>query len=164
MTGGTSDRLVAGPLAMRRGTAADLDAVVAMQHAAYARNRELLGREPLPLLAHYAQIFATKEVWLAETNGRLDGVLILEPLADSLLIWSIATNPADQKRGLGRAMLAAAEVRARELGHTLIRLYTGTPLTHLVDWYARNGYAIERIEQLPDREITHMRKAIDRAG
>jgi hypothetical protein len=33
-----------------------LEAVVALQRAAYARNRSLLGVEPLPLLADYASI------------------------------------------------------------------------------------------------------------
>ena len=85
-------------------------------------------------------------------------MLILEPRADDLLIWSIATDPAAQPSGLGRALLAAAEVRARELGCTVMRLYTGTPLTHLVAWYGRHGYAVERLEALSDRSITHMIK------
>jgi hypothetical protein len=27
-----------------------------------------------------------------------------------------------------------------------------------VDWYARNGFAVERIEELSDRSLTHMVK------
>jgi ribosomal protein S18 acetylase RimI-like enzyme len=96
------------------------------------------------------------EVWLSEQDARLAGALILEPRDDDLLIWSIASDPASQGTGLGRALLAAAEVRARELGRTVMRLYTGTPLTHLVAWYGRHGFAVERIEALSDRSITHM--------
>ena len=48
--------------------------------------------------------------------------------------------------------------RAHQLGRTVIRLYTGTPLAHLVAWYGRHGYAVERIEALSDRSITHMIK------
>jgi hypothetical protein len=55
-------------------------------------------------------------------------------------------------------MLAAAEVRARELGHATIRLYTGANLHHLTGWYGRHGYAIERIEELPDRTVAYMVK------
>ena len=40
-----------------RATACDLTRVVALQRAAYARNRDLLGVEPLPLMADYAEIF-----------------------------------------------------------------------------------------------------------
>lgn len=152
--------LKAGDLSLRRATRVDLDAVVALQRAAYARNRELLGVEPLPLMADYEAIFRDYEVWVAET-GAIAGALILEPRSNDLLIWSIAADPAGQKAGLGRAMLAAADVRARELGLSTVRLYTGTVLRHLVDWYTRNGFATERIEELSDRSVTHMVKYLD---
>lgn len=147
---------------LRRATPDDIDRVVALQHAAYARNRPLLGVEPLPLQADYAEVLREMEIWLAEADGHLDGVLILEPRPGDLLIWSIATAPDRQSAGLGRALLAAADERARELGRTTVRLYTGAPLTHLVGWYGRHGFAVERTEQLPDRTIVHMVKPIAR--
>jgi hypothetical protein len=36
---------------LRRATIEDLPQVVALKHAAYAKNRAILGVEPLPLLA-----------------------------------------------------------------------------------------------------------------
>jgi ribosomal protein S18 acetylase RimI-like enzyme len=146
---------------LRRATLADLDAVTAFQHAAYDRNRALLGVEPLPLLADYADIIVSYETWLLERDGQLEGVLILEARPDDLLIWSIATAPASQQRGIGRALLAATEERAGALGRRTIRLYTGEPLTGNIAWYQRHGYAVEHIEQLaPDRRIVHMSKTI----
>jgi ribosomal protein S18 acetylase RimI-like enzyme len=155
-------RLVSGDLSLRRGGIDDLDAVLALQQAAYERNRVLLGRQPLPLLADYQQIFRDYEVWLADVDG-LAGVLILQPRPDDLLIWSIAIDLARQRGGLGKALLAAAEVRARELMRDTIRLYTGAVLKHLIDWYGRHGYRVERIEQLSDRAITHMIKPLGKA-
>lgn len=157
-TGGTLD---AGGVSLRRAQPRDLDAVLALQQAAYARNRALLGCEPLPLLADYQQIFRDYEVWLAGADG-LAGVLILEPRPDDLLIWSIATDPATQGGGLGKALLSAAEVRARELKRDTIRLYTGATLQHLIDWYGRHGYRVERNEQLSDRTIAHMIKPLEK--
>lgn len=151
-----------GPITFRRATVADRPEVEALQHAAYARNRRLLGVEPLPLQADYARIFETMEVWLAEERERLRGVLILEPRADDLLIWSLAAAPDAQKQGLGAIMLDAAELRARQLGHTLIRLYTGAPLATLIAWYQHHGYEVERHEDLSDRCITHMVKRFDK--
>jgi ribosomal protein S18 acetylase RimI-like enzyme len=145
-------------LALRRAEAADLVALLALQRAAYAKNRPVLGVEPLPLLADYAVVMRDMEVWVSEKDGRLVGALILEPRADDLLIWSIAADPAAQRSGLGRSLLAAAEERARRLGRNVIRLYTGTPLGHLVAWYGRHGFAVERIEASSDRSITHMIK------
>ncbi len=138
-------------MTLRRATPDDLAAVVALQRAAYAKNRPLLGVEPLPLLADYTEIFRDYEVWLAEQDGALDGVLILEPRADDLLIWSVAVAPAAQGRGIGNTMLAFAETRARDLGRTCTRLYTGQPLSFNIAWYTRHGYAHESTEDMGDR-------------
>jgi ribosomal protein S18 acetylase RimI-like enzyme len=146
--------------ALRRATIDDLPAVTALQRAAYAKNRAILGVEPLPLMADYAEIFSDYEVYLAERADALDGVLILEPRADDLLIWSVATAPAAQGRGAGNVMLDFAEVRARELGRTCIRLYTGEPLTGNIAWYRRHGYTHERTEQMDDRRIVHLIKQL----
>lgn len=153
--------LNAGRWPLVRATGVDLDAVVALQHAAYARNRILLGVEPLPLQADYQRIFEQMEIWLARDAGALIGCLILELRPDDLMIWSIATAPTSQAKGLGGALLAAAEFRSGQLGHTVIRLYTGTKLDHLVNWYTRHGYATERLEILTDRSVTHMVKCLD---
>jgi N-acetylglutamate synthase-like GNAT family acetyltransferase len=156
MTGSATTALAG----LRRATAADIAALTALQRAAYARNRDILGVEPLPLRADYDQVFATYETWLAEDDGALMGALILEPRPDDLLIWSVATAPVRQGRGLGNRLLAAAEARARELGLSTLRLYTGEKLVSNVAWYQRHGYAIERLEKLPDRTVVHMVKTI----
>ena len=121
------ERRVSG---LRRATIDDLAAVTALQQAAYAKNRALLGVEPLPLLADYAQVFSDVRGLARRTSAHgLEGVLILEPRADDLLIWSVATAPAAQGRGVGNRMLAFAEAMRAALGLRCIRLYTGEPLT-----------------------------------
>jgi ribosomal protein S18 acetylase RimI-like enzyme len=144
--------------ALRRASDADRDAVVALQHAAYAKNRPLLGVEPLPLLVDYAQVFADYEVWLAETGAALDGALILEPRPGDLLIWSISVAPATQGRGVGNVMLAFAEARGRALGRSCIRLYTGQPLGSNIAWYNRHGYVHESTEDMGDRVVVNLIK------
>ena len=146
---------------LRRAAAADIPALLALQHAAYARNRTLLGVEPMPLLTDYTDIAATHEIWLAEDRGTLEGALILDLRADECLIWSIAVAPAAQGRGIGNRLLAAADKRARALGHHVLRLYTGEPLTGNIAWYRRQGYAVERIEALSDRKLVHMVKSLE---
>ena len=145
---------------LRRGAIGDLSAVTAVQQAAYAQNRAILGVEPLPLLADYRQILSDYEVYLAERDGALDGVLILEPRLDDLLIWSVATAPEAQGRGVGNQMLAFAESRARELGLPCVRLYTGQPLTFNIAWYTRHGYAHESTEDMGDRVRVNLIKQL----
>ena len=85
----------------RRATRDDLSAVTALQQAAYAKNRAILGVEPLPLMADYGQVFSDYEVYLAEREGALVGVLILEQRSNDMLIWSVASARAAQGRGMG---------------------------------------------------------------
>ena len=95
-----------------RGSAADLDKLVDVQGAAYAKSRDILGVEPIPLLADYRAVLETMKVWLAADANSISGALILEPLSDHLLIWSIvATNPTLPPHGMGRKLLLAAVCR-----------------------------------------------------
>lgn len=144
----------------RRAGPGDVAAVAALQHAAYARNRDLLGVEPLPLQADYRQIVAEMEVWLFGPAEALRGVLALEAEPDALLVWSVATAPRAQGAGLGDIMLAFAHDRARALKLPAIRLYTGENLTGNIAWYRRRGFVIDRHEALADRTIVHMSKRL----
>jgi ribosomal protein S18 acetylase RimI-like enzyme len=146
---------------MRRAHANEAGMIAAFQRAAYERNRAILGVEPIPLKADYAEILRDYEVWLYDSEGKIAGVLILEPRSDDLLIWSVATAPEARQAGLGNGLLAAAEVRARELGKSAMRLYTGELLVDNVAWYRRRGYAVERIEAMGDRRIVHMIKKLE---
>ena len=71
-------------------------------------------------------------------------------------------RPSGQSAGLGRRLLAAAEERARALGLDEVRLYTGEPLTRNIAWYGRRGFVIDRIEELSERRLVHMKKSVDR--
>ncbi|WP_099903075.1 GNAT family N-acetyltransferase, partial [Methylobacterium frigidaeris] len=157
---GALNRATIPGTSLRRATHADEAALAALQEAAYAPNRALLGVEPVPLLTPAAEVLARYEVWLAETGGAPAGALALDPAPDHLMIWSVSVDPAHQGTGLGNALLAAAEGRARDLDLSKLRLYTGDKLVRNIDWYARRGYATERVEDLPDRRLVHMHKTL----
>ena len=146
--------------APRRAEEKDAAAIDALHRAAYARNRAILGVEPIPLQTSALKLLATMEVWLIEREGRLAGSLVLRAEPAAMLIWSVATAPDAQGHGLGGAMLDFAEARARELKLKRMRLYTGRKLADNVAWYERRGYATDRIETRPDRVIVHMSKPL----
>jgi N-acetylglutamate synthase-like GNAT family acetyltransferase len=101
------------------------------------------------------------EVWLLESPDGIDGILVLEPRADDVLLWSVATAPRVRGSGIGNRLLHATDVRARELGRSRVRLYTGERLADNVAWYKRHGYVQERIESLGDRKVIHLVKNLD---
>ena len=61
--------LSAGGRVLERAQARDIPALVALQRLAYAKNRPLLGVEPLPLLADYDALFESHEIWLARGDA-----------------------------------------------------------------------------------------------
>jgi GNAT superfamily N-acetyltransferase len=145
---------------LRRATPDDLAALIALQHAAYAENRAVLGLEPVPLQWDYHEVMADKEVWLLDGEGGLDAALILDPRAADLEIASIATLPRARGRAFGRRLLAAADERARSLRLDTIRLYTGEKMVKNIAWSQRCGFVVEWIETLPDRKLVHMVKRL----
>jgi 2-keto-3-deoxy-L-fuconate dehydrogenase len=146
---------------LRRATTGDLTSVCRVQSEAYAANRVILGVEPLPLSADYQHIMSIHDVWVVDWGRQIVAVLILSLEPDCLLIWSIATAPAAQGRGIGRVLLAHAESEARRLSRKCVRLYTGEKLTSNIAWYVRYGYVLRRREELSDRCILHFSKTID---
>jgi N-acetylglutamate synthase-like GNAT family acetyltransferase len=149
-----------GDTTLRRANPADQEAFDATHRAAFAWNREMLGREPLPLQIPPAEVLSRYETWILEDESGVAGTLALDPRRDDLEIWSVSVHPERQNGGVGRRLLAAAEARARALGLDTMRLYTGAVLTKNIAWYERRGYAIERTEDLSDRQIVHMIKKL----
>jgi ribosomal protein S18 acetylase RimI-like enzyme len=147
-------------MTLRQAGSADLEKIEAFQRKAYAANRAILGVEPLPLLALYAEILRDHEIWLAESCGEVQGILILAIRDDDLVIWSVAVEPALQGRGIGSELLDFAERRALEAKLSNVRLYTAAQLSENIAWYQRRSFAIERHERLPDRTLVHMVKTL----
>ena len=125
---------------IRPAVPADLDAVRRCVRDAYALYVPRIGREPAPMTADYAELIARGEVWVAEENGRVIGVLVLRPLTGSLLLETVAVLPERQGRGLGRALIAFAERHARSLGLPEVTLYTNERMTENLGLYPRLGY------------------------
>lgn len=78
---------------------------------------------------------------LAEENGALAGVVYVELRGDRSYLGLLSVDPALQKSGLGRRLMAAAEEFAREMGSHHMDLNVVNLRTELPPFYRKLGYA-----------------------
>jgi ribosomal protein S18 acetylase RimI-like enzyme len=145
---------------MRQATAADADAIRGLTRQAYAKWVPLIGREPKPMTANYNEAVGKHRFDLLYVDGTLAALIETIREADHLLVENVAVSPDFQGRGLGRKLMAHAEVLARELGFDTIRLYTNQRFAENVALYRRLGYQVDREEVVPVGVVTHMSKKL----
>jgi ribosomal protein S18 acetylase RimI-like enzyme len=141
-------------LDLRLATHDDLPAVEGIVHAAYAHYVPRMGREPGPMLDDYAALIAEGRVHVLDQGGTVQGILVLIPQDDAMLLDNIAVAPGAQGQGLGRRMLAFAEHVARQAGYGAIKLYTHEAMTENIGLYSRIGYSeTHRVEEKGLRRV-----------
>ncbi|WP_439575796.1 GNAT family N-acetyltransferase [Phreatobacter sp.] len=155
------NRLLAhqGELVLRRATLADVPAIRALKDIAYAANETITGVLSLPRKADYAAMMADHEIWVADGEGHLAACAVLQ-VAPEAVIYSLAVHPDGQGRRLGDAILAFSERRLAELGADRVTLYTHAALEQRIAWYARRGFLRTHVEEMADRRVQHMEKAL----
>jgi ribosomal protein S18 acetylase RimI-like enzyme len=143
---------------LRRATRADQAEIEAVQHAAYADTAKTIGRTPIPLTWDYAEVIANWDVFVADDEHGICGVLILHVRSDDLYLESIAVDPRQRGTGLGNRLLAVTDETARCNGRNVVRLLINGLNVDRIALYERRGYRIEHTEILDDRRIVHMVK------
>jgi GNAT superfamily N-acetyltransferase len=127
-------------LDVRKAGPGDVAEIRAVAAAAYAPYVARIGRPPAPMAADYAAAVGRGEVWVAVGDGAIEGLLVLVPAPDHLLLENVAVRPAAQGTGIGARLLALADDEARRLGLAEIRLYTNAAMTENLAYYPRHGY------------------------
>jgi len=151
---------VSGRIELRRAGAADAPAVRALTREAYAKWVPLIGREPKPMTADYAEAARRHRIDMLYLDGELAGLIETIPEADHVLIENVAVAPAFQGRGLGRHLLAHAEALTASLGHGEIRLYTNKRFAANVAFYLKLGYRLDLEEAFAGGVMVHMSKRL----
>ena len=150
------------PRAPRRASPDDAPRILALVREAYAKWVPLIGREPLPMQADYARAIREHEIDLVEEDGALIGLIECIRAQDHLFLENVAVAVAHQGRGLGRAMLAHAEMKAAQSGLGEIRLLTNAAFEANVRLYLSQGYRIFKREPFRGGEAVHMSKTLVR--
>jgi ribosomal protein S18 acetylase RimI-like enzyme len=128
------------PRLIRPASIADLPSVERIVHDAYAGYVGRIDKPPGPMLDDYRRRIEAHEVWVMFDNDNVVGVLVLLPKPDHLLLDNVAVDPAHQRRGIGRALIAFAESEAARRGYDEVRLYTHQAMHENIAMYPRLGY------------------------
>lgn len=128
--------------AIRLAHATESALVMSCVRDAYAHYVERIGREPAPMSANYTDLIARGFVYVlqAESDERIQGVLVLRTAEQALWIENVAVHPEYQHRGYGRRLMRFAEQQARAAGLAEVRLYTNELMVENIRLYAQLGY------------------------
>lgn len=125
---------------IRRGEPGDVAVVTELVERAYEGYVEEIGVRPAPMDADYSETVREGTLFVAEDDGAIGGAIVLVLEGDHLVVENVAVEPRRQGAGLGRALLAFAEERARELGVSELRLFTHVLMTRNQWIYGLLGY------------------------
>lgn len=144
-------------MGIRRADSGDQAAVEAIVKSAYDPWVPVIGVEPLPMTADYAELIGRGDVYVLEyEEPHALIVLLAEP--ETLLVENVAVRPDRQGRGLGRRLMAFAEFRARSLGLPTLRLCTHEKMTSNIGLFRSLGYRTTGRAPIEGRPAVHLRK------
>ncbi len=147
-------------LSFRPASGADVPEVTALVNAAYGHYVERIGMLPRPMNDDYAQVIANRRVTVAESNGTIVGVIVLDVDDEGFFIDNVAVDPSYRGRGLGRALLELAESQARRAGFDSIYLYTHEKMTENLAIYSSIGYVEYDRRSRGEFSLVYLRKQL----
>ncbi|QDQ85782.1 GNAT family N-acetyltransferase [Paraburkholderia megapolitana] len=124
----------------RRAVPADRQAIEEIVRQAYSPYISRIGRPPGPMSDDYGRLIDAGRVYVVETEGTIQGILVLVPEPDAMLLDNVAVALSARGTGIGRRLLEYAEHSARAAGYRAIRLYTHETMTENIALYSRIGY------------------------
>jgi len=111
---------------------------------AYRPYIPLMGREPAPMGADYAAHIAQDICFVAVSDEQIIAFAVLMNRSDGWWLETIATDPAQQGRGAGTALMAHAEGVLADRGASSYQLYTNEVMSGPYSWYIRQGFVETR--------------------
>jgi ribosomal protein S18 acetylase RimI-like enzyme len=157
---------------IRQAEQADIPMLVAVIGTAFKKAAERLGLPPQKDSKHASNItdsWITGDMdkgvryFILEADGLPVGaVTVGHARPDASFIGRLSVLPDYQGRGLGNKLLAFAIEKAAETGARYISVGVISDEQHLVDWYKRMGFTVNRrtvFEHFPF-EVTMMRKEL----
>ena len=156
---------------VRPARAGDERALVTLDRATWTTLTSPAPPPPQPDWSFFSERVEIRDVLVAVVSGEVAGYVRLgraTPLAASdhvLMISGLAVDPAFQRRGVGRALMAAAAAEARGRGARRLTLRVLAPNTAARRLYEESGYVVEGVLrgefQLDGEYVDDMLMALD---
>jgi GNAT superfamily N-acetyltransferase len=108
----------------------------------------------------YPPFIAAGTVWLAERDGAPVGFLAASEEGEALHVLELAVVLEAQGQGAGRALMAAAEAKARDLGLRALTLTTFRDLAWNERFYQRLGFRTLAPGELDGRLKSYLAKEV----
>ena len=139
---------------LRTAVADDMPRIVELLNTAFAMERAFIDRDRTHAaeIAHYLGTGTFLVVDAAD--GELASCMYLEQRGDHVYLGMLAVNPSQQKSGLGRQMMNAAERHAASLGCRALDIRIVDRRTELPPFYRRLGFVECGTEPFEDPLLT----------
>jgi len=145
---------------IRRAVADDAAAFSVIAEAAFAPYVAAMGRRPAPMDEDHAPLIEAGGVLAAvDGDGAVCGFAAFDLSLPEAWLGTVAVAPPHQGRGIGPALVAAVEARARAVGATHIALRTNVAMTQNLALYPGLGYESTGT-RTEDGERVYFRKAL----
>ncbi|MEM7471221.1 MAG: GNAT family N-acetyltransferase [Pseudomonadota bacterium] len=118
----------------------DLTAIRACAEVAYAPYVGRIGRKPAPMVADFDAHIGAGQVHVAVMDANVQGYIVFLMRGDAMRLENVAVLPEAHGRGVGKALIAFCEARARSVGAQRIGLYTNAKMVENLALYPRLGY------------------------
>jgi ribosomal protein S18 acetylase RimI-like enzyme len=149
-----------GAYSLRPAEGSDAAPVADLVDAAYRHYVERIGMLPGPMTEDYTGVIRKTRVTVAERDGMIAGVIVLNVTDEGFVIENVAVAPPERGRGLGKRLLEFAEDEARHAGFTSIYLYTHEKMTENQALYSKIGYVEYDHRSQGDFSLVYMRKRL----
>ena len=140
-------------LSTRAATVEDVPRIVTLLNAAFAMERAFIDRDRTSI-EEITRYMGTGSFFVVDGDDGLRACMYLERRGDRMYLGMLAVNPAQQKRGLGRLMMAAAEQRAAAGGCRAIDIRIVDRRTELPPFYRALGFVDSGTEPFDDPLLT----------
>ena len=92
------------------------------------------------MLDDYSQVIRQHQVFVADQQSKVVGVIVLILKGGGILLDNVAVHPSQQGKGLGGRLIALAESEAQRQGFAQLDLYTHECMSENIAMYKKLGY------------------------